>query len=207
MNRRDALRYFALAAGGSFGARMAQAAMTMDEHMHGAAALRKAAERPVVKSLLNADQQQMLSALTDLIIPVTDTPGAVQAGVPAFIDQIFSSWFTNAERASFLQGFAALDTFCTTKYAHTFAECDQVQRIAALSDADVRSRDFKPGPMDTVADSLGGSTPFFVRLKALTVLGYYTSEIGATQELSYNPVPAAYDGDYDFAKTGRQWSS
>ena len=48
--------------------------------------------------------------------------------------------------------------------------------------------------------------PFFNKIKELTVLGYYTSEVGATRELAYNPVPGKFDGDYDYAKVGRQWS-
>ena len=73
---------------------------------------------------------------------------------------------------------------------------------AAAEDA---AKGFKPRP------TLGGfpepelAAPFFYQLKELTVLGYYTSEVGATQELAYLPIPGHYEGDYDF--TGKQWSS
>ncbi len=51
------------------------------------------------------------------------------------------------------------------------------------------------------------NTPFFAKIKELTVIGYYSSEVGAKQELAYNPMPMRYEGDYDYAKTGgRQWS-
>ena len=50
------------------------------------------------------------------------------------------------------------------------------------------------------------NTPFFTKLKELTVLGYFTSEVGAKQALAYNPMPMRYDGDYDFDKVGREWS-
>ncbi|MBS0612681.1 MAG: gluconate 2-dehydrogenase subunit 3 family protein [Proteobacteria bacterium] len=214
MNRRDALRYFALASGGVFGVRLAQAAA----HVHSAA---QAAAPDTVgssaagvsdaavaqPSLLDERQRTMLSDIAELIIPATDTPGAVEAGVPAFIDHIVSTWFTTAERVSFLKGLDELDAFCSQRFSRSFALCDAGQRSAALTEAERRATGYQPEPMKTVADAVGGEVPFFPRVKALTVLGYYTSEVGATQELSYNPIPASYDGDYDFARTGRQWSS
>jgi hypothetical protein len=57
-----------------------------------------------------------------------------------------------------------------------------------------------------IRDTPDEQSPFFHKLKLLTVLGYYTSEIGSQQELSYNPVPGRYEGDVDFDKVGRQWS-
>lgn len=214
MNRRDALRYFALVAGGAFGNRMAQAAA----HVHGAAqaavagaaatsGAAAASDAAVQPSLLDERQRTMLSDIAELIIPATDTPGAVEAGVPAFIDHIVSTWFTTAERVSFLKGLDELDAFCSQRFSRSFALCDAGQRSAALTEAERRATGYQPEPMKTVADAVGGEVPFFPRVKALTVPGYYTSEVGATQELSYNPIPASYDGDYDFARTGRQWSS
>jgi hypothetical protein len=52
-----------------------------------------------------------------------------------------------------------------------------------------------------------GELPFYVKLKELTVLGYYTSELAAQSELVYLPVPGRYDGDFLFAEIGRQWTT
>jgi hypothetical protein len=49
--------------------------------------------------------------------------------------------------------------------------------------------------------------PFFHTMKELTLLGYYTSQIGATQELKYAPVPGRFDGCVPFATVGRAWST
>ena len=48
--------------------------------------------------------------------------------------------------------------------------------------------------------------PFFVMIKDLTVIGYFSSESGATQELRYNPVPGRFNGDVPFSEVGRRWS-
>ncbi len=48
--------------------------------------------------------------------------------------------------------------------------------------------------------------PFFSQLKELTVAGYYTSEVGATQELHWNPAPGEYRPDVPLAEVGRTWA-
>ena len=50
-----------------------------------------------------------------------------------------------------------------------------------------------------------GEPALFAILKPLTVAGYYTSEIGATQELRQNPM-GVYKGDIPYAEIGRSWS-
>ena len=50
-----------------------------------------------------------------------------------------------------------------------------------------------------------GDVPFYLKLKELTVLGYYTSQAAAVTELDYQPVPGHYDGDARFEEVGRQW--
>jgi hypothetical protein len=48
---------------------------------------------------------------------------------------------------------------------------------------------------------------FFRRMKELTLLGYYTSQPGATQELKYAQVPGRFDGCIPFATVGRAWAT
>jgi hypothetical protein len=75
-----------------------------------------------------------------------------------------------------------------------------------LAHADESTRSYKGKSGRSIREAPDEQSPFFYKLKLLTVLGYYTSEVGATQELSYNPVPGRYEGDVDFDKVGRQWS-
>jgi hypothetical protein len=56
------------------------------------------------------------------------------------------------------------------------------------------------------ARGLYGNTPFFAKIKELTVLGYYTSAVGSQQELIYRPVPGAYRGHAHFDASSRQWT-
>ena len=51
-----------------------------------------------------------------------------------------------------------------------------------------------------------GAPPFFRQLKELTLAGYYTSEVGATEELRWNAAPGRYDADVPFSEIGRAWA-
>jgi hypothetical protein len=50
-----------------------------------------------------------------------------------------------------------------------------------------------------------GAGPFWRNLKELTLVGYYTSEVGATQELRVNPM-GSWRADIPFSEVGRSWS-
>ena len=81
------------------------------------------------------------------------------------------------------------------------------RRSRVQAELSFRLASYVPPPGTSVFGKPDERSPFFFKLKLLTVLGYYTSEIGATNELAFNPVPARYDGDVDFAKVGKQWTS
>lgn len=147
----------------------------------------------------------MIAQLAELIIPETDTPGARAAGVPEFISRIVTDWYTPTERRLFCEGLASLDNYCLAQHRRHFNACDPAQQTLALQVADLQSRSYR----SKAAKSFDGNdeeSPFFFKLKELTVLGFYTSQVGATTELAYNPAPGRYDGDFDFAAVGRQWS-
>jgi gluconate 2-dehydrogenase gamma chain len=196
VNRRELLARMALIAGGPLASPFAQAALR-GEALH----------MPAAQSAFSAAQRRMTGQLAELIIPRTDTPGAIEAGVPAFIDQIVSGWYTPVERRIFLDGLAALDAACMRECGKPFTACDTQQQTQALAQAEVASASYTQKDFSArIRDTPDEQSPFFHKLKLLTVLGYYTSEIGSQQELSYNPVPGRYEGDVDFDKVGRQWS-
>ncbi|MBL4828221.1 MAG: gluconate 2-dehydrogenase subunit 3 family protein [Spongiibacteraceae bacterium] len=160
------------------------------------------------RSLLTADQQKMLMVIAEHIIPRTDTPGAIDVGVPDFINQIVSSWYRDREREIFFQGLSSLDNFCQKSEGKSFFLSSVSTQILALKDQEKKS----VGKQNVLMFGEGfhvssdEETPFFVKLKELVVVGYYTSEVGSKEELAYLPMPGYYDGNYDFNKIGRQWS-
>jgi gluconate 2-dehydrogenase gamma chain len=146
-------------------------------------------------SKLDESQQKLVVELAELIIPRTETPGAIDAGVPAFIDHIVSDWYTPVERAIFVEGLKVI------------AAAGPSQRVAALQSLERQAASYVPSSGTSVFGKPDERSPFFFKLKLLTVLGYYTSAVGATSELAFNPVPNRYDGNVDFATVGKQWIS
>jgi hypothetical protein len=161
-------------------------------------------------SALDTRGAQMVSVLAEMIIPRTDSPGAIDAGVPAFVEMMVSEWYTDIERKIFLDGLRQLELWCLLNHQKNFLQGDEAMRTAALSEAEKAASTYVSpfgGPMAAAMTKLVDEhTPFFSKLKELVVIGYFTSEAGATKELSYNPMPMRYEGDYDYATTGRQWS-
>ena len=201
MDRRTLLKNTAILLGGITSSSLTRAVLAGVDG-------RRAIETPIFTAI----QKEKCSLLTEMIIPRTDTPGAIEAGVPHFVEVMVSDWYTDRERQIFFAGLESLDQYCTGSFGKRFLECDADQKVSALQQAEKDSEGYKaegdgktgeaslrPGPEDE-------GKPFFTKIKELTVLGYYTSEVGAKQELRYDPMPMEYK-DIDFADVGRQWSS
>lgn len=162
---------------------------------------------PVGESLSKA-QLDVVAVLAELVIPQTDTPGAIAARVPDFINQIVVDWYTQAERQIFLDGLAELDHIARQRWSAGFMDLQPERQAQVLTELEPPMEDLsrtQPVAASAMSPGASGEEPFFVKLKELTVLGYYTSEIGAKAELTYRPVPGAYDGDAVFGITSRQW--
>src|SRR5260370_19591086 len=81
---------------------------------------------------LNPHQNAPVVAMTDLIIPETDTPGAKAARVNEFIDVILTEWATEEERQYFLAGLAGVDKQSRELFAKDFVDAMPVQQITLL---------------------------------------------------------------------------
>ncbi len=143
-----------------------------------------------------------LAALADLIIPATKTAGAVKAGVPAFIVDMYSQWMNDVERERFGSGLEALDTDAKARFRRPFARCSVAQKTEVFGALRATLADYKSRGLGArIADQ---NAPFFHKARDLVTLGYFTSELGITQELAYVPAPARFDGDVDVKTWNRQ---
>lgn len=134
---------------------------------------------------LDAHQSATLLAIAEHIIPATDTPGARAARVDAFADVILAERYDDRERARFLAGLADVDARARAATGRPFLEATAEQQVAILTALDgaalaARARD-------------PSGQPFFREMKWLTLYGYYTSEIGVTEELRQSVVSGRYD--------------
>jgi hypothetical protein len=147
---------------------------------------------------LTPHQNAIVVAMIDLIIPATDTPGAKAARVNEFMDVILTDWATAEESARFLAGLDDVDTQANALFGKSFLEASPAQQSAMLQVLD-DSVDWLHGPPSDPAVSPGRDFnqlrgEFFRSFKLMTIHGYYTSEIGQTQELKREIIPGAFHG-------------
>jgi hypothetical protein len=177
VNRREALRR--LAVGGAAAAALPSwvetlSAFALDHaHTHGqrAAAKTAAAWKPKV---LTPHQNSTVITLSELIIPQTDTPGAKAANVNRFIDGVLSE-ASATDRAKFLSGLTALDERAKQDFGKPFVDATADQQTAILTGLSALQ-----GKGDA-KDHEG--VEFFEAIKSMTIIGYYTSEVGMRQEM------------------------
>jgi len=186
MNRRDALRLLATGtalhlAPGSLLAAMREA--------------RRLVETPAAPHTLNPHQYTTVKALAELLLPRTDTPGAMDVGTAEFIDLMLTEWFDEHDRTRFLDGLAEVDLRTKALFNQNFVEASPDQQAEILT--------WLGQKMILVADpvsrgrrgsSRGQYKDFYSMFRSLTLTAYYTSEAGATGELHFQMVPGSYEG-------------
>jgi hypothetical protein len=123
--------------------------------------------------LLSPAQNETVVALTELIIPATETPGAKAVGVNRFIDGVLHD-ASAAERERFLQGLEWIDERSAALFAVRFVEASAVQQTSLLTGLAVE---------DNASEADRAGIDFFRAVKSMTISGYYSSEAGLRQEL------------------------
>jgi hypothetical protein len=145
---------------------------------------------------VHPERAGMLEALVDTILPATAPPGARQAGVHVFVDLALRDCYTPAEQQLFVEGLEALVAEGKARWGRPFEACSPEERHALLARLDAAS--YAP---DT------GSRGSFIRiLKDLTLVGFFSSRIGATEVLSYEAVPGTYRGCLDLGPGQKTWA-
>jgi hypothetical protein len=193
IDRREALRRAALMLGGVLSAPVVAGVLTGCE----ARRVSGGAWRP---RALSPEQVDLVATIAEHILPETDTPGARAVGVHQFIDAMLADAYSEADRRRFVAGLAAVDARARAACGGSFVACGLEQQRALLDDLD-RETFAQPFPPPG-----GTDVPFFRTMKELTLVGYYTSEVGATRELHHAPVPGRYDGCVPLAQIGRTWA-
>jgi hypothetical protein len=147
------------------------------------------------------DEKKMISRMTDVIIPRTDTPGALDAGVPAFIVMMMQECYPDEDQKEFHAGLAAFDKFSKDHHGSSFLKLPADKQEAAVADLD------KTVLGENGGDEKNKDLSFYRKLKELTLLGFFTSEPGATQTLRYVQIPGRYDGCVPYDKGEKAWAT
>ena len=150
------------------------------------------------KRFLTPAQFATLSTVADTMLPTTDTPGAVAAGVPAKLDGMLGTWAAPATRTLITDALGRIDTAAKTQKGKGFATLAPAVRAALLKSHDVAA--LKPAAAPPGAPKVVFFSPItyvadqgYLKLKELVINLYYYSEIGASKELIYEHVPGTYE--------------
>ena len=147
----------------------------------------------VAPRFLSAGQFAIVGAIAERILPRTDTPGARDVGVPAFLDVMYGKYMTDDEKAVFAAGLADVDTLGKATGQRGFAQLTPARQDAVLTKMAVAAQNQEKA--------------FFHVIKELTLLGYFTSEPVGKNVLHYDPIPGRYDGCIPLANVGnRSWT-
>ncbi|MEX0845357.1 MAG: gluconate 2-dehydrogenase subunit 3 family protein [Balneolaceae bacterium] len=146
-----------------------------------------------------ADQAKTISIVADIIMPETDTPAASELGVPKFIEDMVSKVWSPKDRQRFMDGF---DFFL--ERSNDDLRMDFHVASATMQKAFVTKRH-----RQIFGDEIDWSKrPFLWSMKELTITGYCTTEVGATQLLQYQAIPGGYEGCISLEEAGgRTWAT
>ena len=188
MNRREAIGRVGLLLGGSvIGAEFFISGCKSDS--------KKAAD------LFSPDTTAFLNEVAETILPATNTPGAKAANVGHFMGVMVNDCYTADDQKIFNKGIADLDDASDKKFGKKFMEIDSKQRTELLTALDKEQKDY------TKTKKAEDPNHYFRMMKELTLLGYFTSEIGATKALRYIAVPGRYDGCVPYKKGDKAWAT
>jgi hypothetical protein len=139
--------------------------------------------------VFSSEQFALLEQVSEVIIPATDTPGAIGAGVPEFIRTVLGEWGSSQTRATITGVLESIDKQAWGRHGAGFLELPAERRTSLM-----RALDEAAVAREDVAWS---------RFKQLVLVGYYHSEVGATQELRYELVPGAWRSCLPLTEVGR----
>jgi gluconate 2-dehydrogenase gamma chain len=200
MNRREALKRTSMILGYTVSAPVVAA------FLDGCKAKPQLNYKPV---FFKENEASLVAEIAEIIIPRTDTPGAKDTGVPGFIDALIGEVYNAGQQEDFRKGLAALDEEARKAYGDAFLDCTPEQQTEFIRQQNAKALE---GSVNGAAQGWwnAGSAqdrPFILKIKELTLLGFFTSEAGATQVLQYNQVPGPFKGCVPLAEVGKAWAT
>jgi hypothetical protein len=183
MNRRDALKSVVLLMGGTV--------------IGSTALLTGCAPDSQLKELtFSAKDLAFLDEIGETIIPTTDTPGAKATKIGEFMQMMVKECYDADQQTAFMTGLTTIRTEFKAEKSVEFVEASPEDRLAFLN---VLHQKYLASGED--------KQPAIIHmLRDLTVLGYYSSEIGATQALRYVETPGRFDPCIDYKKGDKAWA-
>ncbi len=151
------------------------------------------------------DEASTIGTLVDMILPRTDTPGALDVKVDVFIDKVIAQTYDEIGQQNIRNEIAIFNKRCAENFGAAFASLDESKKVEVLRAEEKSSGKFNPGVWGT---TIGTQEPigFYRSMKSMAIWAYFTSgEIGE-KVLNYDPIPGEYDGCKPLSEVGNRWS-
>jgi len=199
INRRNALKKTAFILGGVV------SGPTIAGIMHGCTVTN---EPDWIPELFSEKQALLITEIVDTIIPSTDTPGAKDVGVPKFIESMVMNVFTKEEREKFIDNLRAFSDRTVKEKGVDFMKLqtqEKYEYLMAVHEEEAMNPEMQLAFMRGFSNPGENGKPIILTIKELTVGGYCTSEVGATQILKYDKLPGEWHSCIPFDQVGRAW--
>jgi len=141
-----------------------------------------------------------LDEVGETILPATGTPGAKAAGIGTFMTVMVSDCYETENQKVFKKGMKKLDDVSLKQFNLNFIKASPKQRAELLVQLDKEQKEYMKNKKTEDASH------YFRMMKELTLLGYFTSEIGIKQARRYSPVPGKFDACIPYKKGDRSFS-
>ncbi|HEY0930463.1 MAG TPA: gluconate 2-dehydrogenase subunit 3 family protein [Gemmatimonas sp.] len=150
----------------------------------------------------SVQDQAFLDEIADTILPTTDkSPGAKAAATGAFMALMVTDTYTPEDQAIFRSGMSSVDHACRTAHRTSFMDATSEQRTAVLAQLDQEQHGY-------MRDRKSGEpTHYFRMMKELSLLGFFTSEIGYNQAMRYKETPGAFEPCTPYTPGETIWAS
>ncbi len=142
----------------------------------------------------------LLDEIADTILPPTKTPGAKAAKVGQFMTVMVNDCYEERDQKVFHEGMKKIQDLSDKEYNDKFIDIKPEQRHALLVKLDNEQK-------ETMKTWKAGQPKHYFRLmKELTLLGYFTSEIGCTQARRYVETPGRYEACIPYKTGDKAWA-
>jgi hypothetical protein len=155
---------------------------------------------------IDEDQQRLITEIAETIIPKTNTPGAKDLNLPAFVLKMIDDCYNKKDQQAFLAGLVEFNTQVKTKYNSAFADLDIKDREALLTNIENSAKP-KTGTSAPArrfkAQKAAGTSPlnaFYWTIKQQTIFAYTTSQYFMTKQIVYELIPGRYIVHYPVKK-------
>lgn len=148
------------------------------------------------------EEKELLAYLAETVIPETETPGAISAGVELFMLKVIKEFLPRRDVNRFLDGLEDVKELSQGAYGKSFQECNQAERELLLEEFEASASTNRI--YLKIQDRFLGR-PFMRSLKYMVCSGFAFSKLGATQAFNYIPIPGSYQPNIPMKEGQTSW--